>query len=105
MPTTAALTTPVVAPDPVKIVGLAAICVIALRRRGLSDADILARFTMPDPKEDAFYERVQILEDGYVFAPALAVKGEMRRFITDAPSTSTPSTIESWESILAGLAS
>ena len=50
----------------------------------LSDADIALVCLVPDSEADAQFERDQVTERGYVFAPAKAVKARMLELIAEA---------------------
>jgi hypothetical protein len=96
---------PVVSPDPKKIASLAELCVWSLRRRGLSDSEILARFTVPDAAADRFYEKQQEIADGCIYAPPLDVKLAMRRLVLATPASTTDPKPLSWDAIEASFAS
>ena len=67
--------------------GFAELALLTLRANGVSDAEILATYTGPDPEADASMEAAQVAETGIVYAPAADVKAMMRLLMLDAGQT------------------
>lgn len=61
--------------------GLAELAVLILRENGLTDEDILRKYTEPSPKIDKKQERIWLRETGRVIA-AVRVKQWMKRLLT-----------------------
>lgn len=68
--------------DARQVAAVAQIALLVLRDNGVRDDDILKRYVVPHVKADRAFEARQNATEGRVYAPAAAVKAEMRRLLT-----------------------
>jgi hypothetical protein len=68
--------------EPTIITNYARIALRELRSSGVEDDEILQRYTAPHITADRQFEASQMADVGHIEAPALAVKAEMRRLLT-----------------------
>lgn len=71
------------AADPEKVTGMAMIALAILRDNRVPDDEILVHYAIPCPEADRCFEAIQVAQKGHVFAPALAVKAELRRLLAN----------------------
>ena len=69
--------------DEGKVTSMAAIALAILRENRIPDDEIFAEYAMPNPEADRAFEAMQVAQQGRVFAPALAVKAELRRLVAN----------------------
>ena len=69
------------ATDKSKVTSMAAITLAILREKRIPDDEIFQEYAMPDPEADRAFEAMQVAQRGHVYAPALAVKAELRRLV------------------------
>ena len=69
--------------DEGKVTGMAAIALAILRENRVPDDEILQDYAMPNPEADRTFEAMQVAQRGHVYAPALAVKAELRRLVAN----------------------
>jgi hypothetical protein len=66
-----------------KVTDMATIALAILRENGVPDDQILRDYAVPHPDADRQFEAMQVAEHGQVFAPAIAVKAELRRLLAN----------------------
>jgi hypothetical protein len=69
--------------DSRKVTGMAMIALAILRDNRVPDDEILEHYAVPCPEADRTFEAMQIAQRGHIYAPALAVKAELRRLLAN----------------------